>query len=77
MNPGWLEVIVGIIGVALGAAGKMARSSVVIALGLILMGIAHIVSATWAHFLGDVGAFLILLGLGMSIAMLLRQWRKK
>ncbi|OLZ10533.1 hypothetical protein [Sulfobacillus thermosulfidooxidans] len=77
MNAGWLEVIVGVIGVGLGAAGKMARSSVVIAVGLILMGIAHIVSATWSHFLGDIGAFLILLGLGMSIAMVIRQWRKK
>ncbi|HBQ94003.1 MAG: hypothetical protein M1294_07980 [Firmicutes bacterium] len=77
MNAGWLEVILGVVGIGLGAAGKMARSSMVIALGLIFMGVANIVAQGWSRFLGDAGALLILLGLGMSIAVAIHQWRKK
>jgi hypothetical protein len=77
MNTGWIEIILGIAGIGLGVAGKLARSSMVIALGLIFMGVAHVVSEQWSRFLGDAGALLILLGLGMSVAVAIHQWRRK
>ncbi len=77
MTIGWLEIVVGIVGIGLGVAGKMARPSMVIAVGLIFMGIANMVARGWARFLGDAGALMILLGLGMSIAMAIHQWRRK
>ncbi len=73
---GWVEVIIGVMGIGLGMAQKMARSSVVIAVGLIIMGLSRLIGAQ-AAFLSDIGAFLILLGLGMSIAVAIHQWRKK
>ncbi len=77
MNAGWFEVIVGAIGIGLGVAGKLARSSVVIAVGLVLLGLERILTVSWHVAVGDAGALLILFGLGMSIALLLKQRRRK
>jgi hypothetical protein len=74
---GWVEVVVGVIGVGLGFAGKMARSSVVIAIGLLGMGLGRILTVAWHAILGDIGALIVLFGIGMSIALYLRQRRSK
>ncbi len=77
MIEGWFELIVGVIGIGLGVAGKMARSSMVIALGLVGIGLGHILTVSWHKAVGNIGALVVLFGIGMAIALYMRQRRAK
>ena len=73
---GWLEIVLGAAGLVLGVIGKSNRSSVVISIGLIVMGVSHLVAKNYQATLSDVGGLILLFGLGMMIA-LARQNRAK
>lgn len=73
---GLLELLVGIVGISLGMARKTNRSSMVIALGLMAMGVAHLAAGRTRVYVTDAGAVVLLFGLGMTLSGLRRAKKK-
>jgi len=74
---GWLEIVLGGVGLGLGIARLTNRSSAVIALGLIIVGVAHMVPKHIDPMLSDVGGLILLFGLGMTLSALRRRKKPK
>lgn len=73
---GVVELVAGFGGLILAVRGRLHRASHMIAVGLLLMGLSHLVSGKLAHYLPDVGGFVILAGLGMWIGWMRRARRQ-
>lgn len=65
---GVVEIAIGVIGLVLGAVQRSARSTTVIALGLVVMGVSHFIRGHIDTYLADVGALILLFGLGMMVS---------
>ncbi len=74
---GWLEIVLGAVGLVLGVIGKSNRSSVVISIGLLVMGVSHLVAKNYQGTISDVGGLILLFGLGMMIAFARQNRAKK
>lgn len=73
----WLEIGLGVIGVVLGFKGLMNRGSGIIAIGLIVIGASHMVGGHWKGIFTDVGGLILLFGLGVMLAIVRRNGKKK
>lgn len=60
-------MVLGASGLALSFIGSANRGSLVIGLGLFVMGLSHLVSGHYHGLLGDMGGLILLLGLGIMI----------
>jgi len=76
MTFGLLELLLGACGLALGFRGRMSRATMVIAAGLMVLGLSHIAHGHMARFLPDIGGAVILVGLGMTLGTMLRGRRQ-
>lgn len=65
---GWMELILGAVGLILGMLRKINRSSSVISLGLVVVGVSNMAHGRVAGVLTDIGGLILLFGLGMSIS---------
>lgn len=68
----WLEIGLGVAGMAAGIFRRVKKSSSVIALGLLLVGLAHLSSGSLRGPLIDVGGMVLIFGVGMTLSGL---WR--
>ena len=72
---GLIELVAGGLGVGAGWIRRVNRSSMIIALGLAVLGLSHFIKGGWASYLPDAGGAIILLGLGMTLGVLRRSRR--
>lgn len=70
----WLEIGLGVAGMAAGIFRRVKKSSSVIALGLLLVGLAHLGSGSVRGPLTDVGGMVLIFGVGMTLSEL---WRSR
>lgn len=64
----WVEIGLGAVGLGLGIARLTNRSSGVIAIGLMVVGVAHFFSKHSQATVSDIGGLILLFGLGMTLS---------
>ncbi len=69
---GIVEVVIGILGLVLGAFNRSNRLTMVIAAGLLLMGVAHFLHGLALTYVTDIGAVILLVGLVIMVIFLRR-----
>ncbi len=69
---GILETVVGAAGIVLGLLGRMNRASMLIAAGLLVIGVSRLIPNIQRLYLPEIGGLIIVLGIGMTMGMLRR-----
>lgn len=63
---GIVEIVLGGLGLAMGRRG-LSRGGYIVAVGLVVMGVSHLIPLANRGILTDVGGIMVLLGLGMML----------
>lgn len=72
----WLEILVGVSGIIMGLRGRLTRSSMVLALGILGVGVGHFLPKGPDVLLATASDILLLAGVLMAIWALISQKRR-
>ncbi len=69
---GLIEVGLGVVGLIFGRLGRLSRGAYLVAVGLVVIGMSHLLPLSNPAIVTDIGGIVVLLGLGMTLGMVRR-----